>query len=307
MSLKDDKPILRFNEQLEKLNDLGIYVADNEIHEAKNILSNHNYFFKLLAYRKNYDKNEQKKYNISFLSIVDLAKLDMQLRYVLLPYCLDIEHSLKTYLMRLITNRKNKNGEYAENGYEIVKSVLADEDTPKDLKDQIFNGVRYRDSDGNLAFQEGFEKYYNEPPIWVVLDLASISKIKFFVNYLANKQPNNNNLKMIKNNIGYVSYIRNSCAHNKPILLNLQRKSIIKNSVYANARRIGITHDEITNLNVARIFALFELHRIMCSEGMRSHRNKDFSNYLERVNKTLELHEQNMHIKNFFNSFRLSN
>ncbi|HFJ7480311.1 TPA: Abi family protein, partial [Enterococcus faecium] len=60
MSLKDDKPILRFNEQLEKLNDLGIYVADNEIHEAKNILSNHNYFFKLLAYRKNYDKNEQK-------------------------------------------------------------------------------------------------------------------------------------------------------------------------------------------------------------------------------------------------------
>lgn len=303
MGLRDSKPILRFDDQIDKLTRLGIYVgeSEDEIKSARKILSDHNYYYKLLAYRKNYDKDENGLYNISFDSIVDLAKLDMQLRYALLPYCLDVEHSLKTFLMRLITNRK-KDGEFIEDGYSIVESVFKDVNTPSDLKDQLFSGVRFKNHDGTVTFQEGFEKYYNEPPIWVVLDLASIGKLKHFVNYMLNVQPNNRNIQMISNNISYVTDIRNSCAHNKPILLNLQKESRIKKAVYVNAKRKGLKDREIMNLRVAKIFALFELHRVLCSDGMRVHRNQSFGEYLDRVNKTLQLHDKNIHVQDFFKS-----
>lgn len=303
MSSLEDKPLLRFDEQITKLESLGIHIgtSQEEVHAAKVILSEHNYYFKLMAYRKNYDKDSDGKYNISFESVADLAKLDMQLRYALLPYCLDVEHSLKTYLLRLITNRK-KEGIFVEDGYSIVSDVFENNNTPEDLRNQLFSGVRFKDHEGKVIFQEGFEKYYKNPPIWVVLDLASMGKLKYFVNYMIDVQPNNDTLRKIGNNIKYVADIRNSCAHNKPILLNLQKESSIFKPVYVNAKRKGLRDDEISNLRIAKIFALFELHRVLCSEGMRIHRNQDFEGYLNRVNRTRDLHDKNVYVQKFFKS-----
>ncbi|GEQ48179.1 Abi family protein [Tetragenococcus koreensis] len=159
-------------------------------------------------------------------------------------------------------------------------------------------------SDKVIIWRRNFEKYYNESPIWVVLDLASIGKLRFFVNYLVDKYPTNNYLKLINNNIRYVSDIRNSCAHNKPILLNLQKTSRIYKPVFTNAQRMGLKKEEIKNLKVAKIFSVFELHRIMCSQGMNYHRYQEFSIYLDRVEQTIALHEQNNDIKRFFSSLR---
>lgn len=304
MSLKSIKPILRYDDQIEKIQELGIYIGDTEEEKqnAKDILIKSSYFFKLLSYRKNYEKDELGKYNISLNSLVDLAKLDMQLRYALLPYCLDIEHSLKTYLLRLITNKK-VNREYSEDGYEIVETIFNLKSNPDNLKEQIFSGVRYYDSKKqDFIFREGYEKYYDTPPAWVVLDLASLGKLKYFVDYLSQQSPNNDTLKKVKNNIGYVSDVRNSCAHNTPVIFQLQKKSIIKKEIYTNAKRMGLAQDEIEILRVAKIFSVFELHRLLCSSDMRRHRNDTFKMYLERVEKTLELHEQNFEIKLFFKS-----
>lgn len=299
----DAKPLLSYDSQIEKLDELGIDCGDIDNRKRiRQVLTNNNYFYKLTCYRKNYSKDKNGKYNIKFEALEDIAKLDMQLRYVLLPYCLDIEHSLKTYLIRIVTNKK-ANGQYCCDGYSDFDKMCQKTSTPANLKDQIFSGVRY-EKDGVVRFQDGFEKYYDKTPIWVALDLSSIGKLKYFVNYLCEERPNNDTLKKVKNNINYVSDIRNECAHSRPIIFNLQKESRIQKSVFTNAKGKGFSNKEINILKVAKIFSLIELHRVLCSEGMRKHRNADFEEYLERVNSTISLHEQNDEIKLFFSSLR---
>ncbi len=67
---------------------------------AKDYLVQHNNYFKLTAYRKNYDKhsageNSDKYINLEFAYLVDIAVIDMYLRYRIVHMALDIEHHTK--------------------------------------------------------------------------------------------------------------------------------------------------------------------------------------------------------------------
>ncbi len=112
------KPKLNYEEQIKKLKSLGI--SFNEINEnkAKEILKNNTYFFKLSSFRKNIRKDNSGNYNFEFSALSDLATLDMRLRYMLLPMCLDIEYSLKTDILEKITN------DDSEDGYQIMKDFI---------------------------------------------------------------------------------------------------------------------------------------------------------------------------------------
>lgn len=98
------KPKLSFEEQIKKLKSLGILFNEIKEDEAKEILKYNTYLFKLSPFRKNVPKDDSGNYNFEFSALSDLATLDMRLRYILLPMCLDIEHSLKTDILKKITN-----------------------------------------------------------------------------------------------------------------------------------------------------------------------------------------------------------
>lgn len=74
--------------------------------EACAFLSNWNYFFKIKAFAKNYDKrmvegNAKGKYiNLDFGHLVELSRLDKYLRDLVLMLTLDIEHNLKVRINR---------------------------------------------------------------------------------------------------------------------------------------------------------------------------------------------------------------
>ncbi|MEE1101868.1 MAG: Abi family protein [Agathobacter sp.] len=57
-------------------------------------------------------------YNLDFAYIVELSKLDMYLRKIILELCLDVEHYLKVRLMNDLTNNNS------EDGYNIVELFL---------------------------------------------------------------------------------------------------------------------------------------------------------------------------------------
>ncbi|MBC6315290.1 Abi family protein [Listeria grandensis] len=290
------KPLLSFNELIEKMKELGINFDKTSESEAKRFLAESNYFFKMASFRKNFDKDVDGKYNIDFKHLQELSKLDMRLRYILLNYCLDIEHSVKTYLLRVVTNKSD------EDGYQIVQHVFSRQRNMNEFKNEVFRSVRY--FKGNkLSFVDGFQKYYDNPPIWVVLEIMTMSKLYPFVKYLFESQPKHDKLRRINNGMKYAAMLRNECAHNRPIIFNLRHNNNhIAKPIYTNAKRKGFTNDEIQIYKVAQIFALLELHTLVCSEGMRRNRYKNLIEFQERSQDSKQLYKRHPHILNFLSA-----
>ena len=74
---------------------------------AMEYLQYHNNYFKLTAYRKNYQKHpggaKAGQYvRLEFAHLVDLATIDMEWRYQIMQMALDIEHHAKLQILRLL-------------------------------------------------------------------------------------------------------------------------------------------------------------------------------------------------------------
>lgn len=109
------KEILSIDEQIDYVRYKGISISDDEEDDARDILTNRTYYFKVTAYRKNFEKDISGKYvNTSFLQLANLAQIDMYLRMILGRMISELEHSIKTLLIQSITNSPN------EDGYTIV-------------------------------------------------------------------------------------------------------------------------------------------------------------------------------------------
>ena len=113
-----DKPKLSIPEQVEHLRNNGVRFEIITADQATQYLTNNNNYFKLTAYRKNYPKHPDGKdigkyIDLDFAYLVDLAVIDMDLRYVLVHMALDVEHYAKMQLLHKVENSE-------EDGYQIV-------------------------------------------------------------------------------------------------------------------------------------------------------------------------------------------
>ena len=91
--------------------------------KAKEFLKYNNYYFKIKSYAKNYDKyikgkNTGKYINLEFAYLLEMSKIDMYFRRFILRMTLDIEHLLKTQLLRDFSENKE------EDGYNIIKNYF---------------------------------------------------------------------------------------------------------------------------------------------------------------------------------------
>lgn len=103
------KQLLSYQALIDKMVANGILFNIFDQNTAKDILQTRNYYYKISSYRKLFNKIDG-KYNIEFATLADLAVIDMQIRYFLMDICLDVEHSIKTALMDVIT--KNPKGKF---------------------------------------------------------------------------------------------------------------------------------------------------------------------------------------------------
>ena len=281
------KPKLDYEAQIKKLKSLGILFNETTEEEAKEILKNKTYFFKLIDFRKNIKKDSSGNYNFEFSALSDLATLDMRLRYTLLPMCLDIEHSLKTDILKKITEDVN------EDGYTIVQDFVNNHNG--DLE-KIFSCVTKRD--GTII--PSFQKYYNDPPIWVCLELMSFGQFSAFVEFYS-ERTNDSELRKAGKFIKFAKNIRNKCAHSQPILLNLNPRKhfTVESELKKIGRKQKLSYKNLKVLAIIDILSLLVLHSKYCSKGIKDNRKKDLLTFKQRKNRYFH-HYRNVPSLSFF-------
>lgn len=191
-----------------KLKGIQFKIASEE--DAKKFLQNNNYYMKLASYRANYDKfpsgkKEGQYINLDFAYLQELSTIDMHLRYLILQMCLDVEHALKTTMLKDIEDNE------LEDGYDIIRRFI----TKYDRSCQNINNHK-----SSEYCRELIDKYYPYFPAWVFVELISFGDMVKLYEYYNERYP-----KRLKD--GELLYsirdLRNATAHSNCLINKLQK------------------------------------------------------------------------------------
>lgn len=219
------KPMLPVDDLIAHMQSKGIVFTIMSVDDAKTYLHKNNNYFKLTSYRKNYSKyttgvNAGKYENLEFVYLVELARIDVQLRQVILGLCLDIEHFLKVELIKAIEN------DPAEDGYSIVLDYLFDTNNPK-IESRTENAAarsralysKLNNNKKNPYCGGLISKYHDEMPVWAYVEIISFGDLLRFVEYVSEKIAWV--LPVDIQALDRVRQIRNAAAHNNCIINDL--------------------------------------------------------------------------------------
>lgn len=297
------KPKLTSNELVTKMkNEKGITFDHISEQEAESFLKEKNNYYRLAAYRKNYDKrmvgpNKGTYIDLDFSYLVDLSIIDMHLRNIIFQMCLDVEHDLKVQLLNDITKDEN------EDGYEIVKDFINKNDY---LKEEIFK-KRFSTYVGDLINKFfTFETHKNANnkevidylevrcPIWAFVEIISFGAFINLYDYYYDL-----NIPIPKQLLNPIKSLRNACAHNNCLINNLRRGSTRPTQIVTKfiAKIPEISRDERQKyLSVQPIFefcSLLIVYNNVVSPNVKCHRYIELSNLInERMTKHSEYYQR---------------
>ena len=207
------KQLLSIEELIQHMKNRGITFNEISENDAKQFLQNNNYYMKLAAYRANYDKcdtgkrqGQYKKFDFGYLK--ELSTIDMYLRYIVMDMCLDIEHVIKVRLIKNITNNPS------EDGYDIVRKFIAQDDNLRILKN-------IRSHKSGEYCKDLIEKYYPYFPVWVFVELISFGDLLYFCSFYEKIY----GVQIINNKLmNTVRDVRNAAAHSNCLLNKMTEK-----------------------------------------------------------------------------------
>ena len=270
------KKLLPSNKLIQHMKDTGIqFNICNEQH-AQHFLEEHNYYFKLSSYRKNYDKipcgdNAGKYIDLDFAYLQELSTIDMYLRYLILELCLDIEHSLKVSLLNDIESNAN------EDGYNIVKIFNQQNNSIAKVKQYVKNSYA----------KEIINKYSNNCPIWVFCEIISFGDLCKLCNFYNHFYPNR--LPYKPTLLYPVRDIRNGCAHSNCLICNLRAQNVAPNNEITNWISTFSSFSKTKRLKMLRnksihdlVTLLYMYNAIVKSEYLRKIQLKKFSRLINR-------------------------
>ena len=283
------KKLLGYQALIDKMDSNGIHFNTIDQNTAKDILQTRNYYYKISSYRKLFDKVDG-KYNIEFATLADLAVIDMQIRYFLMDICLDVEHSIKTALMDVITKNPKVDG------YDLIKDYA------------VYNPLGFANTKNALSknhyLKNVYIKHKNDIPIWVLIEVMDFGNLCYLVEMYCQKYPKNKRLKKAKLLGKYARHIRNACAHSNVILVDVLEQTLSPSTYITSiASTLHITRDIIKYRKVHDMLSLIVLHREYCSKALGKQRFREFITIAKRAKKHEDYYKQNPKIVEIYINF----
>ena len=223
------KPMLNASELIKHLKNKGINFSVMSDIDAEAYLSQNNNFFKLTSYRKNYTKytdgpNKDKYEHLDFAYLIELARIDVEVRFILLKMCLDIEHFLKVFLIKFVEDMVATGT--GEDGYKIVSDYIAyDNNHSVDIKDenrkkQVNLEEKLKQNIGNPYCGNLLKNYKDDMPIWALVEIISFGDLLDILDFC--HVVHSMELPVDRRCLDRVRQIRNATAHNNCIINDFQ-------------------------------------------------------------------------------------
>lgn len=271
--------------QIAKLKDSGVTFDLCTESEARDYLAEKCSAFKAYAYTRLFDvhdkgENKGKYIALDFGQLKYLADLDQRLREILLSMTLDVEHFYKT---RLITECAVTESD----GYEVMQEYLGSLDD--DRRRYIEEEIARHESDPYC--QGTAEKREGALPIWSFVEVVSFGTIVGLVRFCGNQR---NDARMVADYyvLRSIKSLRNACAHNSCILLDLKPNASGRRVISPEARRaiaaMGIAKHQrerwLQTVPTAQIASLLFLYSEIVPDGSTKERRIDIlRGFLESV------------------------
>ncbi len=200
------KKKLTIDEQITDLETKGVTFKYMSKEEAKRFLKYNNYYFKLKHYAKNYPINPKTKcyVGLDFAYLVELSKIDMYLRKIILEMALDIEHILKTRMLYDMAENEK------EDGYGIVQKYYT------------FSNVRNTinvSADSYSISSDLIDKHKEDEDfaLWNIVEILPFGKfVELYTMYYQEYEGYN-----YSSYLGSIKFLRNAAAHNSCIISSL--------------------------------------------------------------------------------------
>ena len=303
MGIKESKPKLTSEEQIEHLKEKGIKFSLCTEEEAKNYLDYNNNYFKVSSFRKNYSKipygkNADKYNDLEFEYLKDLAIIDMTLRYTVIQMALDIEHFAKLYILRKINETP------VEDGYSIVVDFMnsLEDKQRKAFEDEIGENRVTTYNSGMI------HKYNNEMPVWVMIEIIPFGRLISFFKFCSVRF-NDIKMKRLYYCLRACKDIRNAAAHSNCILNDLHLSNSEHNASHevmnalakiptlsTNSRRKKMTNDRIREI----ITLMYTHKELVSSEGVHNKTSVKLREFVSRMNRNINYYKDNSLIHTSF-------
>lgn len=267
MPIKEEKPILSTNQQIDRLRSNGVSFKLSTEEEAKNYLRYNNNYFKLTSYRKNFIKYQSgskagQYIDLDFAYLIDLAVIDMELRYIFVQLSLDIEHYIKMQLFRNVEDN-------SEDGYSICAdfSDSLTEDQLSKLKREIERNKN------NIYCGNLVTKYHSEFPIWAFLELIPFGRLVYFYGFCAD---------------------RFGSAQMKDRFYALKTCNQLRNATAHSSCVICVRKKKLSNARIQQIVTLLYVHLdCVTSNGIQRRSSKLLHGLSRRMFENIEFYKNN--------------
>ena len=212
------------DQQIEHMKEQNIKFNICSEQKARSFLSKSNYYFKVKAFSKNFQKNSKdgKYQNLDFAFLRKFTILDTLFRDLILEISLLCEHLIRTHICHCCGSNSN------DNGYDAVTNFLSNQTANYQRTWLPSNFRRYDKGKSVFYLSDLLSKYRSDMPVWVFVETLNFDELIPFYEFYTNSF-NYPKITPIFN-LNVVKSLRNVAAHNSCLLHTLTMRPISANN-----------------------------------------------------------------------------